>query len=94
MKPCLSSEMKSLSSRYFTRAVRIIRSKALIICEVSDTGLYDFGWFCWDPDFSIGHITADLISGAMSPLSNECLYSMYRGSLSSSAHSFKRTVEK
>ena len=58
-------------------SVLCIRLKALIICKVSDTGLYDFGWFCWDPDFSIGHITTDLSSGTMSPLSSECFHSMY-----------------
>ena len=60
------------------------------MCEVSDTGLYDFGWLRLEPGFSIGHITADLSSGDMSPLSSECLHSIYRGSLSSSAHSFRR----
>ena len=37
--PCCFSGNKSLSSKYFTRAARIIRSKVLIIWEVSDTGL-------------------------------------------------------
>merc|ERR1711874_230338 len=52
------------------------------------TGLYDFGWFLCAPGFNIGHITADFNNGAMSPLSSECLHSMNKGSLSSSAHSF------
>ena len=43
-----------------------------------------------EPGLSIGHITADLSSGDMSPLSSECLHNIYRGSLSSSAHSFIR----
>ena len=64
------------------------------MCEVRDTGLYDFGWFLWEPGFSIGHITAVFNIGAMSPLSNEYLQSIYRGSLSSSAHFFKRTAGK
>ena len=65
-----------------------------IMCEVRDTVLYDFGWFLWEPGFSIGHITAVFNIGAISPLSRECLQSIYRGSLSSSAHSFKRVAGK
>ena len=75
-------------------AVRITLSKTFMICEVNDTGLYDFGWFLWEPGFSIGHITAVFNSGAMSPLFKECLHSIYRGSLSSSAHSFKSMAGK
>merc|ERR1711888_133626 len=47
-----------------------------------------------EPVLSIGHITAVFNSGAMSPLFNECLHSIYRGSLSSSAHSFISTTGK
>merc|ERR1712179_789202 len=43
---------------------------------------------------NIGHMTAVFNSGAMSPLFNECLHSIYRGSLSSSAHSFKSITGK
>ena len=75
-------------------AVRIILSKTFMICEVNDTGLYDFGWFLGDPGFNIGHMTVVFKCGAMSPLFNECLHSIYRGSLSSSAHSFKSTTGK
>ena len=75
-------------------AVRIILSKTFMICEVNDTGLYDFGWFLGEPGFSIGHMTAVFNRGAMSPLFNECFHSIYRGSLSSSAHSFKSTTGK
>ena len=57
-------------------AVRIILSKTFMICEVKDTGLYDFGWFLGEPGFSIGHMTAVFNSGAMSPLFNECLHSI------------------
>merc|ERR1711888_446536 len=39
-------------------------------------------------------ITAVFNIGAMSPLSSECLQSIYRGSLSSSAHFFKRVAGK
>ena len=47
-------------------AVRIILSKTFMICEVNDTGLYDFGWFLGEPGFSIGHMTAVFNSGAIS----------------------------
>ena len=58
-------------------AVRIILSKTFMICEVNNTGLYDFGWFLGEPGFSIANIIAVFNSGAMSPLFNECLHSIY-----------------
>ena len=75
-------------------AVRTTLSKTFMIYEVNDTGLYDFGWFLGEPGFSIGHMTAVFNRGAMSPLFNECFHSIYRVSLSSSAHSYKSIAGK